>query len=219
MKTSARIYFVTGSKFKYREIADYIPGIEMLAVPNLPELQSLDLQEVIKAKLRSARDAVGESDYLVVEDTALHLCSLRGFPGPLIKFLLARLHNEGIYNLCKKLGDRKATAECAFGLFTPSVGTMEIAIARKTGTICRPRGQFGFGWDRIFVPTGSTRTFAEMESIKEKNRFSMRSRALQRLLLRMSILGILNPKASQNEPIKSPTGFMSTKRGRSQPGR
>jgi len=139
MKTSARIYFVTGSKFKYREIADYIPGIEMLAVPNLPELQSLDLQEVIKAKLQSARDAVGESDYLVVEDTALHLCSLRGFPGPLIKFLLARLHNEGIYNLCKKLGDRKATAECAFGLFTPSVGTMEIAIARKTGTISRPR--------------------------------------------------------------------------------
>ena len=43
-----------------------------------------------------------------------------------------------------------------------------------------PRGTNGFGWDAIFQPLGSERTFAEMTP-EEKDHFSMRRLALEQL--------------------------------------
>ena len=44
------------------------------------------------------------------------------------------------------------------------------------------RGLQGFGYDPVFVPSGSNRTFAEMD-IDEKNRFSHRKKAADKLVL------------------------------------
>jgi len=50
------------------------------------------------------------------------------------------------------------------------------------GTItASERGTFGFGYDPMFVPNGSTRTFAEY-SPAEKNAVSHRAKALQALM-------------------------------------
>ncbi|MEM4894566.1 MAG: non-canonical purine NTP pyrophosphatase, partial [Desulfurococcaceae archaeon] len=46
------------------------------------------------------------------------------------------------------------------------------------------RGTGGFGFDPIFVPHGSSKTFAEM-SIEEKNRFSHRGRAVDKAFKRL----------------------------------
>ncbi len=46
----------------------------------------------------------------------------------------------------------------------------------------RPTGSGGFGYDPVFIPSGSNRTFAEMDLI-EKNRFSHRRKAADRLVL------------------------------------
>jgi XTP/dITP diphosphohydrolase len=43
------------------------------------------------------------------------------------------------------------------------------------------RGQQGFGYDPIFIPNGSDKTFAEM-SLEEKNSFSHRSKAVTQLV-------------------------------------
>jgi len=43
------------------------------------------------------------------------------------------------------------------------------------------RGSKGFGYDPVFIPDGSDKTFAEME-IEEKNKFSHRKKALQKLV-------------------------------------
>ena len=43
-----------------------------------------------------------------------------------------------------------------------------------------PRGEAGFGYDPIFVPEGSERTFAEM-NMEEKNVFSHRAKAIELL--------------------------------------
>jgi XTP/dITP diphosphohydrolase len=42
------------------------------------------------------------------------------------------------------------------------------------------RGEGGFGFDAILIPTGETRTMAEMSS-EEKNKISHRGRALAKL--------------------------------------
>ena len=47
--------------------------------------------------------------------------------------------------------------------------------------IFEPRGQNGFGYDPLFVPTGFEQTFAELGD-EVKNRLSHRAQALQKLL-------------------------------------
>ncbi|PJC28651.1 hypothetical protein CO053_03410 [Candidatus Shapirobacteria bacterium CG_4_9_14_0_2_um_filter_40_11] len=48
------------------------------------------------------------------------------------------------------------------------------------GKIASPRGENGFGWDKIFQADGFSKTFAEM-SLEEKNKRSMRRIALNKL--------------------------------------
>jgi len=60
-----------------------------------------------------------------------------------------------------------------------------------TGKITRERkGTNGFGYDPIFIPDGADKTFAEME-LKEKDRFSHRAKATQKLV---AFLNTLEPK-------------------------
>lgn len=47
--------------------------------------------------------------------------------------------------------------------------------------INNPKGSEGFGYDPIFVPDGSEKTFAEME-MDEKNRFNHRTKAAAKLV-------------------------------------
>ena len=43
-----------------------------------------------------------------------------------------------------------------------------------------PRGKKGFGYDPVFIPKGSSCTFAEM-TINEKNGYSHRGKAVKKL--------------------------------------
>jgi XTP/dITP diphosphohydrolase len=50
------------------------------------------------------------------------------------------------------------------------------------GTIIdEPKGTEGFGYDPVFIPDGSTHTFAEM-GLQEKNKFSHRKKALMQMI-------------------------------------
>ena len=51
-----------------------------------------------------------------------------------------------------------------------------------TGKIIEQRnGNNGFGYDPVFVPDGSDKTFAEMD-MAEKNKFSHRKKAMEKLI-------------------------------------
>ena len=45
-----------------------------------------------------------------------------------------------------------------------------------------PKGSEGFGYDPVFIPDGADRTFAEM-SLEEKNQYSHRRKAVDKLVL------------------------------------
>lgn len=64
------------------------------------------------------------------------------------------------------------------GILVHATGTLEGTIAET------PRGDHGFGYDPIFIPTGSNKTFAEM-SPAEKNAISHRNKALQLLMVQV----------------------------------
>ncbi|HYK56422.1 MAG TPA: RdgB/HAM1 family non-canonical purine NTP pyrophosphatase [Flavisolibacter sp.] len=59
----------------------------------------------------------------------------------------------------------------------------------KGEIIDQKRGEKGFGYDPVFVPEGSVKTFAEM-SLEEKNSFSHRSKAVAQLVTFLNKLNV-----------------------------
>lgn len=173
---------VTGNAAKLRE-ARRILGHQVTAVDvDLPEVQSLDLATVLSAKADAAREHT--SGPFIVEETGFELAALNGFPGPLVKWMLAAIGAEGIARLALAAGDVRATARCRL-LYRD--GERELsAEGLCTGELVLPaRGERGFGWDSVFQPAGETLTFGEL-SDDDKDRIGSRGRAWRGLLARMA---------------------------------
>ncbi len=76
---------------------------------------------------------------------------------------------------------RRAARFRAVLAFVPAAGKHELAEGIVNGDILEsPRGAGGFGYDPVFLPRGSAKTFAEME-MAEKNRVSHRARAMEHM--------------------------------------
>jgi len=144
---------------------------------DLPEIQDIDAHNVIKAKLIEALKHKKGS--FIIEDTSLYLDCLNGLPGPLIKFFLNTIGNEGLFNLTKKLKNNKALAKTIIG-YAKNKKEIKFFEGVIEGEIVSPRGDFGFGWDKIFKPKGFNKTFSQMEE-KEKSKISMRKIAAEKL--------------------------------------
>lgn len=170
------LYFITGNKGKLEEVKAIIPEVEQLDI-DLPEVQGIDPHEIIKTKLIEATKEYEGS--FIVEDTSLYLECLNGLPGPLIKWFIKAMGNEGLWNITEKLGNPKAEAKVIIG-YAKSKDVISFYEGCLQGTIVKPRGDNGFGWDPIFQPEGYTKTFAEMTQ-EEKNEISMRRVAVNKL--------------------------------------
>ena len=169
------LYFITGNRNKFQEAKQVIPALELLEI-DLPEIQSLDGKEIIEAKLREAmRHHDGE---FIVEDLGISLECLGRLPGPLIKWFLKELGPQGIYELTAKYGNSKARIRYLLGY--AKSGSVEFFEIIVDGDIVEPRGSHAFGFDPIFQPEGSERTYGEM-TIEEKNAVSHRGQGLRRL--------------------------------------
>ena len=168
------LVFVTSNPGKLRE-AEAVLGRSLdHSELDLPELQTLDLEEVVRGKAKAAWERLGRP--VLVEDTGLELAGLGGFPGPLVRWLLASVGPEGICRIASCFEDPRATARC---LVCATDGSGEVfgegVVEGAVSPI--PRGEGGFGWDTAFVPAdGDGRSFGEM-SDEEKNRISHRHKA------------------------------------------
>ena len=144
--------FITGNQNK----ADYLA--QMLGIPldhkklDLDELQSMSLETIVEHKVKQAYALVQAP--VLVEDVGLGFEALSGLPGPFVKYYVDA--PDGLEKMCRMLDsfeDRKATAECVFGYYDGE--HLELFRGGLTGTIASsPRGENGYGWDRIFEPEG-----------------------------------------------------------------
>lgn len=170
------LFFVTSNKNKFVEIQNIISNLEQIEI-DLAEIQDSNAHNVIRAKLKEALSH--HSGQFIVEDTSLYFDCLNGLPGPLIKFFLERLGNEGLANLVEKMGNNKAEARTIIG-YAKNADEVYFFEGSIKGTIVKPSGKTGFGWDPIFKPDGFDKTFAQM-SQDEKNNISMRKEAALKL--------------------------------------
>ncbi|HPA79720.1 MAG TPA: non-canonical purine NTP pyrophosphatase [Thermoanaerobaculales bacterium] len=180
------LHFVTSNPGKLRE-AESVLGCRLAHCDlELEELQSLDLEQVVRHKAAEAFRRL--SVPVLVEDTSLELAGLGGFPGPLVRWLLASVGPAGICRLAGAFGNRLAAVRC---VALASDGAAEaVGAGVVTGTIVEsPRGGNGFGWDSAFAPDGGGgRTYAEMDEA-EKNAISHRRKAFEALRAALSAGG------------------------------
>lgn len=171
-----KLRFITGNKFKLEEARVAFPDIEQLEI-NLTEIQEMDAKIIISHKLNEA--LLHHQGPFIVEDTSLHLDALSGFPGPLIKWFLHSIGNDGLTSIAEKFSNTKATAKTWIG-YAAVDGSIHFFEGSVSGTIVPARGGTQFSWDPIFIPDGYDLAFSEMDLL-QKNSISMRGQALQKL--------------------------------------
>lgn len=194
-----KLIFATNNQYKVDEIRSALPpnfsiitlkeaGIDI----DIPEPHET-LEENASEKARTIFRLTQTNCFS--EDTGLEVYSLNNEPGvhsaryageeksfyKNIEKLLAKLKNSI---------DRKARFRTIICLlldtkeyFFEGICEGEIIFERK--------GNQGFGYDPVFVPTGSTKTFAEM-AMDEKNSFSHRKKALDKLVTFLNNYNRLN---------------------------
>ena len=158
----------------------------------LPEPQALDPAEIVEAKARAAYAAVSRP--VLVEDSGLAVHAWGGFPGALVKWLERSAGLAALARMLDAFPDRSASAVCVVAYFDGK--SLRTGAGRAPGSIAaEPRGANGFGWDRLFVPAGDSRTYAEMTAA-EKDAISHRRRAWDDLAEKLPRA----PRASDSVP-------------------
>ena len=179
-----KFYFATGNEHKLEEARAALSqfGIEVTKLEDFQklEIQNLDLAEIASSALALILSKTSKPVF--VEDSGLFIHQLNGFPGPYSSFVFDTLGFEGILKLLEDAKTRKAEfrSSVAFGVNGKWLANFSSA---TEGTIqLQPRGENGFGFDPIFVPMWTSKTFAEME-LKEKTIYSHRAKAISKLAL------------------------------------
>ena len=171
------VTFITSNPGKARLLGQYLDLPFVHKNIDLIEIQSLDLTEIIEHKAKEAYRYLHSP--VLVEDASLRFLALGKLPGPLVKWFLSELGTHGLCKLLDQHEDRSALAEVQFGFYDGR--SFQIFAGKREGSIApAPRGTNGFGWDAIFIPNGSHKTWAEMTN-EESKQTSMRSDALKRL--------------------------------------
>ncbi|SBT86316.1 Ham1-like protein, putative [Plasmodium malariae] len=187
MYQTMNIYLVTGNKNKRLEFERLMKDelkVEFVDV-DLTEIQSNDIVNINENKAQKAYEILekqnigkGKKFLVITDDTGLYLNCLNEFPGPYIKWMQKCLGSQGIVDITSKLQNYKCHAICVYSICN---GTQTRSFKGVTkGTISGPRGPDSFGWDNIFAPENSERTFSEM-SFEEKNMVSPRYKAFAQL--------------------------------------
>lgn len=171
------VWFLTENTNKYREarsiLSHYRIRIEQLKQPKI-EIQDSSLENIARYALENALNQ--HNRLTLVEDSGLFIESLGGFPGPFSSYVHRTVGLNGVLNLLK--GSRKRAAYFQSSI---AVGSSALSPTIFTGRVrgkISPeiRGTSGFGYDPIFIPENSDRTFGQANQ-EFKNANSHRAKA------------------------------------------
>ncbi len=179
------VFFATGNINKFNE-ARRILSQQGLAVGMLKlkgdEIQSESLKEIAQKSVKNAYQRCKLP--IFVEDAGLFVDALNGFPGPYAAYVYHTVHNDGILKLMENNKNRCAHFQSVIAFCDNQTSCEPTCFEGESrGEITmserKEQGKSGFGFDPIFQPEGSPKTFAEM-AIEEKNGYSHRAAAIQK---------------------------------------
>lgn len=185
-----RLVAATHNPGKAREIEALLDGNYRIVTAgslNLPEPDETESTFVGNAMLKARHAAEASGEVSLADDSGLSVAALDGAPG----IFSARWAGPGkdfavamkkVEERLEEIGstDRRAWFTSALAVAWPD-GPCVVVEGRLDGEVVfPPRGDGGHGYDPIFRPEGSDKTFAEMEDA-EKDAISHRARAFARL--------------------------------------
>ena len=185
-----RLVAATHNPGKAREIEALLDGNYRIVTAgslNLPEPDETESTFVGNAMLKARHAAGASGEVSLADDSGLSVAALDGAPG----IFSARWAGPGkdfavamkkVEERLEEIGstDRRAWFTSALAVAWPD-GPCVVVEGRLDGEVVfPPRGDGGHGYDPIFRPEGSDKTFAEMEDA-EKDAISHRARAFARL--------------------------------------
>ena len=170
--------FITGNQRK----VDYLKMWLELPVRHhaldLDEIQSLDAHTVAEHKARQAYGILQRP--VLIEDTSLIFTAMGRLPGTFVKFFLEEIGNEGLSKIADNLAHRQAVARVLYA-YCDDGSRVHFFAGSTPGMVApQPRGSNGMGWDPVFMPDGSRKTFAEMTD-DQKKQYSPRAAATVKL--------------------------------------
>ena len=168
------LFFVSSNNHKYHEVKKILDsfGIKLGFLKcNLEEIQSNSLNDIAIKKARYAFSKCKKP--IIIEDDGLFIDSLDGFPGPYSSYVFKTIGNNGIINLLKN--NRKAKFVSIITYCDKT--TLQSFDGKQNGIISKSQKGIGWGYDPIFIPNNSKKTFAE---INNKNELSHRYKALKK---------------------------------------
>ncbi len=189
------LVFATANQNKIKEIQALIPpSIKLLGLTDIncteeiPETQAT-IEGNAAQKAFYVFEKYGHSCF--ADDTGLEVDALDGMPGVLSARYAGKAKNADD-NINKILGElkyehnRMARFKTIISLVMNGEEVQFEGIVE--GSILKEkRGAQGFGYDPIFLPEGSERSFAEMD-ITEKNKISHRAIAVNQLVAYLNAL-------------------------------
>ncbi len=183
------IVFATGNKGKLKEAREIFPDYEILSIKDF-DTQFNPVENgdtfLINACIKAEAALKIVRDYPVLsDDSGLVVPYLDGAPGVYSSRYAGEnaTDSDNLQKLKKDLKgieDRRAWFSCSAVLLFPDY-TLFSTEGRCEGSIAEAeKGNGGFGYDPVFVPSGEDRTLAEMES-SEKHAISHRGEAFRKL--------------------------------------
>jgi len=184
-----KLIFATNNQHKVDEIRSVVGNkLEIITLKeagidiDIPEPYQT-LEENASGKSKTIFEMTGINCFS--EDTGLEVSALNGEPGVKSARYAGdnRSFDANIDKLLINLAgntDRTARFRTVISLLMNGTETLFEGICEGTIIEGKMGGQ-GFGYDPVFIPAGSDKTFAEMD-MKEKNRFSHRKKATEKLV-------------------------------------
>ncbi len=178
-------YFATGNEHKLEEakaaLSPHKINVIKLDGAEKLEIQHTNLEEIARAALSLIVTKTGDK-LVFVEDSGLFVHELNGFPGPYSSFVFETIGTEGILKLMKDAKNRKAEFRSSVSLGTKGMILGTFSSVTEGMLTAEAKGENGFGFDPIFVPMWTNKTFGQMQ-LKEKTVYSHRAKALLKTAL------------------------------------
>lgn len=174
MRQSYDLYFVSSNKNKYLEAQEILKsfGISLGHIEfKLEEIQDISITNIA---LRKSQDAFSRwKKPLIIEDDGLFITSLLGFPGPYSSYVFNTIGNNGILKL---LGTRRDAIFQSVIVYRDHK-EFKVFSSKVSGKISKKIKGGGWGYDPIFIPKNSQKTYSQL---KNKNEISHRYNALKK---------------------------------------
>ncbi len=183
-----KLLFTSSNEHKTAEIRSQLPGFEIL---NLKDVGcDVDIPETASSFVGNARlkarfgiDNFGVNCFS--DDSGLEVFALNNAPGVYsARYAGPEKNDEAnlqkLLETLKNENNREACFKTVIVLILNEVEYVFEGVVEGT-IITEKRGDFGFGYDPIFIPNGYSKTFAEM-TMDEKSNVSHRAIAVKKMV-------------------------------------